>query len=255
MIYLAAIVIAVGVIMLLYAWRKSVERPGSPSRASIRHLRRQFYPYRQAAPPLARPPIARRERDPQAPRQAPRYIQTRARAAPQEGDPPSPHLAAGRFPQEQFPESQFPQRQFSQGRFPERRFSERGQSEGEPAAREGDRRVIQGRQLRARGILYMDQERRFPYTARNWSEIPASQYSELRRIGEGTITVGRRRFVLHSGEVSYSYSTHDLDQILFKSSGLALVPLRFDRPVPLFLTKEADRVKGFIKRHATVRSQ
>ncbi len=221
MIYIAVLIISIGVLMLLYAWRKSVEQPGRMLARGGIHYR--YRPVLRTASPAS-------HRSAQGGRSG-----ERARSPLRES-----RQGAGRRQQASRP----PPDENSATPTGQRAIDSR------PASRE-----IRGRQLSARGILYLDQERRFPYMTKNYSEIPPGQYNDLRRIGRGTITVGQKRFTLHCGEVNYSYSARDLDQILFKPDGLALVPLRFDRPIPLFLTREVDKIKGFIKRHATVRSQ
>ena len=77
---------------------------------------------------------------------------------------------------------------------------------------------------------------RFPRTIGRRGEIPTRIFSELRRVGNGTLILEGSSFLIHCGNTSYSYSAGDMDQILFQGSGLALVPIHPDRPIPLFLT-------------------
>ena len=110
-------------------------------------------------------------------------------------------------------------------------------------------------QLVVAGTLYLDHGRRLPgQLGRHDQEIPARLFSELRRVGNGTLILERSNFVIHSGNASYSYSAGDMDQILFQSGGLALVPIHADRAIPVFLTRQVEQVKAYIKKNARIRS-
>ena len=109
-------------------------------------------------------------------------------------------------------------------------------------------------QLVVTGILYLDHGRRIPGQLGRSGEIPARVFAELRRIGNGTLILENSSFLIHCGNASYSYSTGDMDQILFQGSGLALVPIHPDRPIPVFLTRDVARVKAYIKKNARIRA-
>ena len=59
-------------------------------------------------------------------------------------------------------------------------------------------------------------------------------------------------FLIHCKNTSYSYSAGDLDQILFQSDGVALIPIAFDQPTALFLTQESNELKRYIKKNARI---
>lgn len=109
-------------------------------------------------------------------------------------------------------------------------------------------------QLVVTGMLYLDHGRKIPGQLGRRGEIPTRVFSELRRIGTGTLILENSSFLIHSGNTSYSYSAGDMDQILFQGSGLALVPIHPDRPIPVFLTREVAAVKAYIKKNARIRS-
>ncbi len=109
-------------------------------------------------------------------------------------------------------------------------------------------------QLIVSGMLYLDHARRIPAQLDRRGEIPTRIFSGLRRIGTGTLILEDTSFLIHCGNASYAFSAGDLDQILFQSSGVALVPIHPDRPIPLFLTREVERVKHYIKRNARIRA-
>lgn len=109
-------------------------------------------------------------------------------------------------------------------------------------------------QLVVTGMLYLDHGRKIPAQLGRRGEIPTRVFSELRRVGNGTLILENSSFLIHCGNTSYSYSAGDLDQILFQGSGLALVPIHPDRPIPLFLTAQVDSVKAYIKKNARIRA-
>jgi hypothetical protein len=109
-------------------------------------------------------------------------------------------------------------------------------------------------QLVVTGVLYLDHDRQIPTEVGRRGEIPPRVFANLRRIGNGTLILENSSFLIHSGNASYSYSAGDMDQILFQGGGLALVPIHPDRPVSLFLTKDVDQVKAYIKKNARIRA-
>ncbi|MEQ9365477.1 MAG: hypothetical protein RIF32_14620 [Leptospirales bacterium] len=109
-------------------------------------------------------------------------------------------------------------------------------------------------QLVVTGVLYLDHGRKIPGQLGRRGEIPTRIFSELRRVGNGTLILENSSFLIHSGNTSYSYSAGDMDQILFQGGGLALVPIHPDRPIPVFLTAEAASVKAYIKKNARIRA-
>lgn len=109
-------------------------------------------------------------------------------------------------------------------------------------------------QLIVSGMLYLDHARRIPTQLDRRGEIPTRIFSGLRRIGTGTLILEDTSFLIHCGNASYAFSAGDLDQILFQSSGVALVPIHPDRPIPVFLTREVERVKHCIKKNARIRA-
>ncbi len=109
-------------------------------------------------------------------------------------------------------------------------------------------------QLIVPGTLYLDHGRKIPDQLGRGGDLPARLFSELRRIGKGTMILESGRFQIHSGNASYSYSAGDLDQIVFQPGGLALVPIPADRAIPVFLTPRVDEIKAHIKKNARIRA-
>lgn len=109
-------------------------------------------------------------------------------------------------------------------------------------------------QLIVPGTLYLDHGRKIPDQLGRGGDLPARLFSELRRIGKGTMILESGRFLIHSGNASYSYSAGDLDQIVFQPGGLALVPIPSDRAIPVFLTPRVDEIKAHIKKNARIRA-
>ena len=108
------------------------------------------------------------------------------------------------------------------------------------------------RQILVKGSLYLDNGRYIHYANKNYSELPSRFYEEISRVGVGTMIVNGSSFLIHCKNTSYSYSAGDLDQILFQSDGVALIPIAFDQPTALFLTQESNELKRYIKKNARI---
>lgn len=105
----------------------------------------------------------------------------------------------------------------------------------------------------AGGILFMNQGRYLP-AFKGLSGDERGLASRLKRIGPGTMVLDNGGFTIRCGNASYNYSSAELDQILFQKSGVALLPVFTDRPVPVFLTDHPDKIKHFIKKYAVIQS-
>lgn len=113
---------------------------------------------------------------------------------------------------------------------------------------------LKSEQLITKGILFLDKGRRLPGMMGKFSELPVRFFDELRRIGTGNLIIEEGAFIVRSGNATYHYSIGDLDQILFQPSGVALVPVLPDRSVALFITKEAEAIRSFMKEHVRMKS-
>lgn len=122
-------------------------------------------------------------------------------------------------------------------------------------AREEEELPGQPEQLIATGILYLDHGRQLPRRGGDFSEGPVGVLSEVKRIGSGTMILEGTSFLIHCDNTSFTYSAGDLDQIIFQKKGIVLVPLLAGRPVPVFITEEAERIRSFIKKHARIQTR
>lgn len=122
-------------------------------------------------------------------------------------------------------------------------------------AREEEEVPGQPEQMVVTGILYLDHGRRLPLRAGQFAEGPVGVLSEVKRIGNGTMILEGTSFLIHCDNTSFTYSAGDLDQIIFQKKGIVLVPLLAGRPVPVFITEEAERIRAFVKKHARIQTR
>ena len=122
-------------------------------------------------------------------------------------------------------------------------------------AREEEELPTQPEKIIATGILYLDHGRRLPARGGDFSEGPVGVLSEVKRIGTGTMILEGTSFLIHCDNTSFTYSAGDLDQIIFQKKGIVLVPLLAGRPVPVFITEDADRIRSFVKKHARIQTR
>ena len=73
---------------------------------------------------------------------------------------------------------------------------------------------------------------------------------QVRRVGEATLLVEGGRFLIRSGDASFSYSANDLDEVRFEQGGFSLIPVDRNRPVPVFLTERPDELKEYLRKHS-----
>ncbi len=122
-------------------------------------------------------------------------------------------------------------------------------------AREEEEIPGQPEQLITTGVLYLDHGRRLAHHPGKFSDGPVGVLSEIKRIGTGTLILEGTSFLIHCDNTSFTYAAGDLDQIIFQKKGVVLVPLLAGRPVPVFITEQADRIRSFIKKHARIQTR
>ncbi len=106
-------------------------------------------------------------------------------------------------------------------------------------------------QLAVFGTLFLDHARNLSLLAgRGLEDLPPRMFADFKRVGKGSLVCEGQGFFFKSGNTLHSYSTNDLEQIVFLNSGLALVPGSVQSPIAIVLTDESDRVKAFIRENA-----
>ena len=98
------------------------------------------------------------------------------------------------------------------------------------------------------GILYMDHNQ----ISRQLSlkkVISSDSYNAIQRIATATLSVKNSIFILHSHNVRYIYPARELEQILFQVNGVAFIPKQAKQPVAIFLSKDVNILKRYIKKH------
>lgn len=103
------------------------------------------------------------------------------------------------------------------------------------------------------GVLFLDHGRHVPIRAGSTS-LPPRMFAEMRRAGEAVLSIQGSQFLIQCQGASYGSSSAELEQIIFQEGGVAFVSVLPERPVLVFLTSESERVKAFIKKHASVRT-
>ena len=116
-------------------------------------------------------------------------------------------------------------------------------------------REEEGRQeekpLVVEGTLYMSSNRYLSIMPTAGQKTPRS-FTDLKRVGQGTLVLEGGGFYIRCGNAAYSYTAADLEQIVFQKSGLALIPALANRAVPVFITDRPDEVKKYIKKHSQI---
>ena len=112
------------------------------------------------------------------------------------------------------------------------------------------------RSLVVQGVLYLNHNRSLPLLHGTQGAQVGGEtleaYADVKRVGPGSLVLEGSGFYIRCGNASYSYSTTDLEQILFQERGIALIPDSPNRPAPLFITENPEVIKDYIKRHARI---
>lgn len=106
--------------------------------------------------------------------------------------------------------------------------------------------------ITVQGTLYLDYGRRIFRLQSGDGDQMLKLFPELKRIGAGTMSIDAAAFRILCGPAIYSYTASELEQILFQSGGLALLPSSPAAPAPLFLTDQFEQVRQYLKRRAQV---
>ena len=101
--------------------------------------------------------------------------------------------------------------------------------------------------LKIHGLLYTDSKGKIPFDQKHLKEIPLSDsfFDDLKRIGEGSLNEENGRLIFQVKNQSFTYEPNDLKQIVFLDDAVVFLPSRTDLPSPVFFTDSADELKAF----------
>ncbi len=101
------------------------------------------------------------------------------------------------------------------------------------------------------GSFYLDHSQSLRNHNSKNTKLPANHYANIHRIGISQLIAKTNAFEIHSSNISYSYPTDELAQVLFQDElGFALIPRLGVQPTAIFLTPDSNLLKEHMKKHA-----
>lgn len=121
------------------------------------------------------------------------------------------------------------------------RPSETGSLETEPVPPEESHFVIEG-------TLYLDHSGKLSFGEESQDlDVMEDGLRNFKRVGSGNLREEKGRFLFHSGNVTYTYTPEELDQVVLHNQGIVFLLKDTKSPRPVFFTKEIDTFKEFLK--------
>jgi hypothetical protein len=101
--------------------------------------------------------------------------------------------------------------------------------------------------LSIQGLLFTDVKGKIPFEEKHFKEMQfnESSFDDLKRIGEGVLNEENGRLIFQVKNQSFTYEPRDLRQIVFLDEAVVFLPSRNDLPSPVFFTDSADELKAF----------
>ncbi|NCN08743.1 MAG: hypothetical protein GW938_02740 [Leptospira sp.] len=101
--------------------------------------------------------------------------------------------------------------------------------------------------LSIQGLLFTDTKGKIPFEEKHFKELQfnESSFDDLKRIGEGVLNEENGRLIFQVKNQSFTYEPRDLKQIVFLDEAVVFLPSRNDIPSPVFFTESADELKAF----------
>ncbi|XDD45722.1 hypothetical protein AB3N60_13530 [Leptospira sp. WS39.C2] len=98
------------------------------------------------------------------------------------------------------------------------------------------------------GTLYLDHSGKLSF-GEGSGDLDAMEdgLRNFKRIGSGNLSEDNGRFLFHSGNVTYTYTPDELDQVVLHNQGIVFLLKDQKSPRPVFFTKEIDTFKEFLK--------
>ncbi|TGL55735.1 hypothetical protein EHQ59_02810 [Leptospira kemamanensis] len=121
------------------------------------------------------------------------------------------------------------------------RPSESGNLESEPLPPKESNFAIDG-------TLYLDHSGKLPFGEGSGDlDLMEDGLRNFKRVGSGNLREENGRFLFHSGNVTYTYTPDELDQVVLHNQGIVFLLKDQKSPKPVFFTKEIDTFKEFLK--------
>ncbi len=101
--------------------------------------------------------------------------------------------------------------------------------------------------LIVQGLVYLDTKGKLPLDQKDFllRDIDADSFQEIRRIGEGALFEEGGKLVFRVKNLSYTFESRDLKQVIFYDEAVVFQPNRLDYPTVIFFTSESDTIKAF----------
>ncbi len=98
------------------------------------------------------------------------------------------------------------------------------------------------------GTLYLDHSGKIPFGEKDLSDAETGEETlrNFKRVGPAKLKEEDGKFVFYSGNASYTYQAHELDQVVFYDQGIAFLLKDTRAPRPVYFTKEMDELKNFL---------
>ncbi|MDI7186816.1 hypothetical protein QMM42_11460 [Leptospira santarosai] len=99
------------------------------------------------------------------------------------------------------------------------------------------------------GILYLDQNRELLYEklSDKKEELTPDKLKSLKRIGPGKLSESKDFLSFEALNSSYKYFFSEIEKILFFDEGIVLISSQSNYPIPVFFTKETNRLKSYLE--------
>ena len=100
-----------------------------------------------------------------------------------------------------------------------------------------------------KGSLYLDYLKKIPYEVKDIQkmELTEDMFRMLRRVGHSSIKKHTNGFTISALNSHYNYNFLDIGSILFYKEGFILCPNKKNYPIAIFLTKNVDEFKDYLK--------
>lgn len=101
------------------------------------------------------------------------------------------------------------------------------------------------------GTLYLDHSGKLLFGEdSNDLDLMEDGLRNFKRVGQGNLREEKGKFLFHSGNVTYTYTPDELEQVVLHNQGIVFLLKDVKSPRPVFFTKEIDTFKEFLKQAA-----
>nr|WP_207761460.1 hypothetical protein [Leptospira perolatii] len=99
---------------------------------------------------------------------------------------------------------------------------------------------------RMEGILFLDLSGKLPYRELQ-NKISQDSLKGFRRMGRGIIREIPGGFSFKAMNSEFRYNLSEIEKVIFYDQGFALLPIKREFPVPVFVTSEPERFKEYLE--------